>query len=237
MIMPVLRLVLPMLRACGLILAMAQTGHAQSHLCDAAAGIAAQETGVPLSILRTLTRVETGRVRAGSVAPWPWTLNMGGAGTWHDDFETALAAAQRALESGQRNIDLGCFQINHHWHGAEFSTLADMLDPVTNARYAASFLHDLHQEFRDWEDAIAAFHSRNVSHAGRYLERYRTIAAALEAPHPASAPDRMTLPRANAAMPLPMPPNRPVFAQDQAGLLLAARPIYAGPVPPLRETR
>lgn len=228
-----------MLGACGVILVLvpALPGLAQSHLCDAAAGLAAQETGVPLSILRSLTRVETGRAWNGSLEPWPWTLNIGGAGTWHADLETARATAQRALDTGQRAIDLGCFQINHHWHAAAFSNLADMLDPVVNARYAALFLRGLHREFGDWEQAVAAFHSRNPVHANRYLERYQAVAAALVDPPSPFSPARPSGPGAHLAMPLSLQPSRPVMAQVQAGLLQPARPIRAAPVPPLQETR
>jgi hypothetical protein len=227
--------------ASGVILSLALgTGaEAQAHLCDAAASLAARETGVPLDVLRTLTRVETGRSRAGLLEPWPWTLNMGGDGSWHDSATLALTAAQRAIAEGRRNVDLGCFQINYHWHGAAFSGLAAMLDPVSNARYAAAFLLDLHAELGNWTAAAGAFHSRNPEHATRYLARYRGISAALSDPDRDQGVDPAPpwIARVGPGRPLPlsMLPRPALGAAGQAGLITAARPVRTTPARPLWE--
>lgn len=211
-----------------LVLGPATGAIAQARLCDAAALQAARDTGVPRSVLLTLTRVETGRSRDGRIEPWPWTLNMGGPGSWHDSAEAALAMASRAVAEGRRNIDLGCFQINYHWHGAQFTGLAQMLDPDVNARYAAEFLRDLHAELGDWTAAAGAFHSRNPIHATRYLARYREIGAAMagEDPVPASGPTGLS----QIARP-------PLFAPGPAARLAAARPVSGATARPLWETR
>jgi hypothetical protein len=194
-------------------------------LCDAAAIAAAQETGVPRDILLTLTRVETGR--GGSDAapdPWPWTLNMAGRGVWYHDADTALAAATRAVASGLRNIDIGCFQLNFRWHGSGFASLSAMLSPAQNARYAANFLRDLHDEFGDWTLAAGAFHSRTPRHATRYLARFHQIRAAL----PANIMARGPGPLAMAA--------RPSFGAAQTGALVTrARPLATTAARPLWE--
>ena len=220
--------------------AMAGSAGAQAQLCDRAAEIAARESGVPLAVLRTLTRVETGRGRAGGVEPWPWTLNIGGDGAWFEDAAAALAAARRALADGRRNVDLGCFQINHRWHGAEFADLSEMLDPVANARYAARFLRELHAELGDWTAAAGAFHSRNPVHAERYLARYREIAALPLAPDGGEAPEgparpeiSRTGPRAPTALVLSARP--PLWGAGRPGTFVAARPIRAEPARPLWE--
>jgi len=225
-------------RALGLCAALlpgtAPPAQAQSHLCDAAAVVAARETGVPLAVLLSLTRVETGRSREGGIEPWPWTLNIGGAGSWHDSAAAALAAAEAAIVAGRRNVDLGCFQINYHWHGAAFADLAGMLDPIANARHAAGFLTDLQGELGDWTLAAGAFHSRNPDHAARYLDRYREISAALSDPAVAPAPvvSRMA---AIGPSPLPMRARPPLYAASASGLLRPARPVHAAPALPLWE--
>ena len=71
-------------------------------LCDAAAEQAAAENGVPLALMRAVTRVETGRDNA----PWPWTLNVGGQGQWFDTAEDAVAAAEQAVAEGLGQVDL-----------------------------------------------------------------------------------------------------------------------------------
>jgi hypothetical protein len=215
-------------------LALAKPVWADGQLCDDAAARAAREVGVPLSVLRSLTRVETGRGHGDMVEPWPWTLNMAGDGRWHDSAALALAAARRAIDGGRRNIDIGCFQINYHWHGAAFADLAAMMDPQGNARYAARFLRDLHAELGDWTAAAGAFHSRNPDHAARYLDRYREISAALD---PATAPDVARADRTAPTGPAPLSfLARPsLLSAGQAGPLSAASPVRATPARPLWE--
>lgn len=149
-------------------------------LCDAAAEQAATENGVPLALMRAITRVETGRDHT----PWPWTLNVDGQGAWFENAEEAIASAERAVANGVDHVDIGCFQLNLRWHGAHFASLSDMIDPLANARHAARFLSELHTETDDWREAAAAYHSRTPDLGEAYLTR-------LEAAHEA---DPLTTP-------------------------------------------
>lgn len=146
-------------------------------VCDAAARYAASQTGVPLSVLLAITRTETGRKHGGKFAPWPWTVNMEGAGKWFDDVDQALAYVERHHSAGARSFDVGCFQLNYKWHGQHFSSIPDMFDPRENALYAASFLRDLYGEMGDWEKAAGAYHSRTKKYADRYKKRFRSLRA------------------------------------------------------------
>ena len=141
--------------------------------CDYAATAAAQKTGVPREILLTITRVETGRTRKNQIEPWPWTLNVEGRGYWFKTKSAALKHAEEQRKKGIRNFDVGCFQINHRWHGAHFSSLEAMLDPASNAIYAARYLKSLFQESLSWHDAVGAFHSRTEKYAKLYKIRYQ----------------------------------------------------------------
>lgn len=205
-----------------------QPGWAASTLCDRAAQTAARETGVPLRVMLAVTRVETGRGRAGAQPePWPWALNIGGDGSWHDTADTALLAAQQAIATGKRNIDIGCFQLNYRWHGHGFASLDAMMEPLSNARYAAQFLRDLHRELGDWTRAAGAYHSRNPEHAARYLARYHDIYAALSAP-PARTPPAGPSALSRAARPT-------VFHARGGSLSALAHPMQGGGIPPLWE--
>lgn len=144
-------------------------------LCDAAAQAAARESGVPADILLAITRAETGRRSDGVFRPWPWAINNAGQGYWFATQEEALNAATERFEAGDDNFDVGCFQINAHYHGGAFSSLSEMLDPALNARYAAAFLTELKQETGDWDQAIAAYHSRTPELAGPYLDRVSAL--------------------------------------------------------------
>lgn len=144
-------------------------------LCDAAAEKAAAETGVPLDILLAIARAETGRRADGVFKPWPWAINDAGQGYWFETEDAALAAANERWKAGDQNFDIGCFQINTHWHGEAFGTLAEMFDPVTNARYAARYLMGLRTELGDWDQAIGAYHSRTADLAGPYRDRVNVL--------------------------------------------------------------
>jgi len=148
-------------------------------ICDHAANNAAKSSGVPLPILRAITRTETGRSRGGEVEPWPWTVNMEGAGKWFASEASARAYVERHYSRGARVFDVGCFQINYRWHGTEFASIDEMFDPIANAEYAAGFLMRLYNETGDWTAAVGAYHSRTPKFAERYIRRFERIRRAL----------------------------------------------------------
>lgn len=100
---------------------------------------------------------------------------MEGRGVWFDSFEEARDYVARHHARGARSYDVGCFQINYRWHGQHFSSLEQMFDPDTNAKYAARFLGQLYAEFGDWSRAAGAYHSRTPSFAGKYRARFDRI--------------------------------------------------------------
>lgn len=142
-------------------------------LCDRAARAASQSEQVPLGVLQSITRAETGRSLNGLVAPWPWAASANGDGAWFDSRDEALHHIESVLNSGSRDVDIGCFQLNHRWHADGFAYLRDMIEPESNARYAAQFLRWLQNEFGDWDAAVAAYHSRNSTYTARYMARFR----------------------------------------------------------------
>ncbi len=147
----------------------------RGNVCDRAARHAATETGVPLSVLWAITRTETGRSKDGQLLPWPWTVNMEGAGKWFETEDAARAYVFKHFKRGARSFDVGCFQINYKWHGTAFRSIDQMFDPLENARYAASFLRRLYRETGDWSVAAGAYHSRTPEYASRYRARFDRI--------------------------------------------------------------
>jgi hypothetical protein len=160
-----------MIRLIALLLLMPSLAFGSPSLCDDAARMAAKERGVPLNVMLAITRIETGQRRGGETFPWPWTLNEAGKGYWLTSRREAEAQLARALQAGGRNIDIGCFQINFHWHGHHFISAAQMLDPLANARYAAGFLAALYATSGDWQVAAGRYHSNTPELARRYLAR------------------------------------------------------------------
>jgi len=155
------------------------TQMARANVCDAAAHRAAQETGVPAEVLLTITRLETGRSQSNG-APWPWTVNHAGDGTWFPSEDDARSYVFSKVKRGASNIDIGCFQINYHWHADGFRSLDDMFNPDLNALYAANFLDRLHREFGDWIEAAGAYHSRTPKFASKYKAKFREFKARVD---------------------------------------------------------
>lgn len=148
--------------------------------CDTAARAAAEAHGVPLQVMLAITRVETGRGRNGQLQPWPWAVNQAGQSYWFDTPDEAETFLRAAIDAGQSNIDIGCFQLNLRWHGHRFSSLRAMLDPWQNADHAARFLLENHGRTGNWVDAVAAYHSATPSHAKAYIEKVERVLTSLE---------------------------------------------------------
>ena len=74
---------------------------------------------VPLGVLYAVGLTETGR--KGSLHPY--ALNIAGKTVFTNSQPEALAAFEAARKQGIRLIDLGCMQVNHHYHGAEVSSV------------------------------------------------------------------------------------------------------------------
>lgn len=98
---------------------------------------------------------ETGR--KGSLQPW--SLNVEGKAYFAASADEAIDAFDTAERQGAVLIDLGCMQINHHYHGENFSGVAEMLDPKKNVEYAAKFLAQLHAKHVTWTMAVARYHA------------------------------------------------------------------------------
>jgi len=159
----------------------AQAATDPAALCERATVLAAEQTGVPLTVLQAIALAESGRSWGGHQRPWPWTVNFGGDGAWHDSAAEAQRAVAEYQAAGGTNFDIGCFQINHRWHAEAFPDMATMFDPRANALYAAQFLLGLFDETGSWPDAAAAYHSRTPEYADRYRARFNRLHDGLDA--------------------------------------------------------
>ena len=124
-------------------------------ICEREMATAAQEERIPLGVLYAVGLTETGR----KGALHPYALNIEGKSVFAASREDALAEFNRARNRGKKLIDLGCMQINHHYHGQEFRSVSAMLEPRQNVRYAARFLKELRQREGNWTMAVARYHA------------------------------------------------------------------------------
>lgn len=124
--------------------------------------IAATERGaaIPSHLMAAIARIESGRPDGrGGVSPWPWTINVEGAGYFYNSKAEAIAAVRDFQARGARSIDVGCMQVNLMFHPTAFASLDEAFDPLANARYAAKFLNTLYDQTHDWTKATAFYHS------------------------------------------------------------------------------
>jgi hypothetical protein len=143
---------------------------AESAQCADAIRRAARASGVPAPLLLALAPTESGLPRArGPSYPWPWTLNVNGRGSFHFRTRTVAERHLNALvAAGIDNIDIGCMQVNWHWHGAAFASPAAVLNPTLNTVYAAVLLRDYRRQTGSWAGAVGLYHSHTPALADAY---------------------------------------------------------------------
>ncbi len=98
---------------------------------------------------------ETGR--KGSL--YPWALNVEGKAHFPGTPGEALETFAAARGQGKKLIDVGCMQINQYFHGENFASVEEMLNPKRNVEYAARFLRNLHDRHETWTMAVARYHA------------------------------------------------------------------------------
>ena len=183
--------------ACQMPKAMAATtddAFSINNICLAEARRAEIQHGIPEGLMQSITRVEAGRKTVtGEYMPWTWTLNDAGEGLFFDTRQAALDYLQVAVDAGDHSVDVGCMQVNTKWHMDGFFDLADMLDPVQNADYAASFLLDLFAAHQSWDGAVKHYHSsdpaKNVQYHSRVLGELETYLASRDGSPASAIPD------------------------------------------------
>jgi hypothetical protein len=189
--------------------------------CEAHAAAAGEEEGIPDGILPAIARVESAR----DGRAWPWTLNQGGKGSYHATKQAALERLAEILATGEKNVDLGCMQLNWRWHAAEFPDAATMMDPVANTRYSARFLKALKERHGDWDSAVAAYHSNQQTRGDAYEKKVSAARDMILAEQGAGMSPRV--PVAGMA-----PEPKMVVAGLTRGLLAwSGRPLVAAPGP------
>jgi hypothetical protein len=147
---------------------------------------------IPQQLLGAVALAESGRWDEGRRVsnPWPWTVTSGAHSRYLPTRRAAIAEVRRLKAAGVRNIDVGCMQINLHYHADAFDSLEATSDPATNVAYGAALLKALHDSRRSWSVAVAHYHSttqrlnvrdrKKVYHLWR-LERRRAAAEHREA--------------------------------------------------------
>lgn len=134
---------------------MSDAGAPAAGICEAEIEGAAKRNGIPVAILYSVGLTETGN--RGSL--YPWALNIEGKAVFPPSRAAALKVFARARAEGRKLIDVGCMQVNHHFHGERFKSVDEMFEPTRNVDYAARFLRQLYATHGTWSMAVARYHA------------------------------------------------------------------------------
>jgi soluble lytic murein transglycosylase-like protein len=128
---------------------------ADTNACEREMSRAAIRHQIPLSVLYAVGLTETGR--SGSLMPY--SLNIDGISVTAANLQDGIRQFEIARSEGAKLIDIGCMQINHHYHAMDFASLEDMFDPAKNVEYAAGFLNLLKTREGSWTMAVARYNA------------------------------------------------------------------------------
>ncbi len=121
--------------------------------------LAAQDAGVPPTVLYAIALQESGVHLRGRRIPWPWTLNIAGQSRRFQTREEACTSLRHALDDmPATRVDAGLGQINVGYQAHRFNHPCDLLDPYRNLAIAAAILREHHTPGEDWLLAIGRYH-------------------------------------------------------------------------------
>lgn len=137
----------------------------------------AKEEKVPVKILWAMALNESqAKTNYGRVIAWKYAMNHKGKGYYFLTAEDLIKKAKSLLAAGDKNFDVGIGQINYRYHGHNFLSLEEMVNPYNNLKYAASYLKSHLKDKGDWWDAVGKYHSpANGKHAEKYRKLVKKI--------------------------------------------------------------
>ena len=124
-------------------------------VCEAEMLRVAHQHNIPVNVLYAVGLTESSR--GGKLDPF--AINVHGQAQFSASRGEAIARVRQAQATGKKLIDIGCMQINHHFHGMHFASLDDMFEPKRNVDYGARFLMELKTREGSWTRAVARYHA------------------------------------------------------------------------------
>ena len=142
-------------------------------LCRSHIGAVEKHNRIPRHLLSAVSLAESGRwhARTQESFAWPWTVTSGKRTFYLANKEAAIAQVKHLRSHGVSNIDVGCMQVNLHYHPKAFDSLEEAFDPAVNVAYAAKFLLQLHAKTRSWPNSVARYHSATPSRGKSYFAK------------------------------------------------------------------
>lgn len=145
-----------------------------AHICSYTTRTMEKKHHIKQHLLTTIASIESGRwnEKTQEKQAWPWTINAQGKGYFFNTKAEAVKKIRELQAQGITSIDVGCMQINLLYHGQEFSSIEQAIDPTHNVEYAAKFLRNLYESNdHDWLKAAMTYHSSVPEKANTYRKK------------------------------------------------------------------
>jgi hypothetical protein len=193
-------------------------------VCATHAAVQEQANRIPPGLVLAVALAESGRWLAEdqTTKPWPWTVTSGKDSFYLPSKSAAIAKVRELKAGGRTNIDVGCMQINLHYHPKAFASLDEALDPDANVAYGTRFLKKLRMQTRSWGKATAFYHSQNRARGIAYRSKVYKFWRKLKKGRVLRGGDR-------AVAEAETEDNPPIFFRDQVKRPLNSRrfsPLY-----------
>lgn len=122
-----------------------------------------REYSIPSGLLAAIASVESGGK--------PYALNISGRPFFAASKEEAKRILLSCFRRGLENVDVGVMQVNYRWHGENFGSISEMLEPEYNIEYAAKFLRRLYLDRGSWNEAVRSYHSSDRLRRAKYSKK------------------------------------------------------------------
>jgi hypothetical protein len=145
-----------------------------AHICLKTTQKMEKQYNIKKHLLTTIASIESGRwnEKEQKKLAWPWTINAQGKGYYFNTKAEAVQKVKELQKQGITSIDVGCMQINLSYHGQEFKSIEEAIDPKHNVEYAAKFLTNLYENNNhDWLKAAMTYHSSVPEKANEYRKK------------------------------------------------------------------
>ncbi len=111
-------------------------GASPSAACTRAAAVAERRWGLPDHLLLAIGRVESGwpDPATGQAQPWPWSADAAGQDYVFRSAAEAATVVGYLQHYGVASIDVGCFQVNLHYHPDAFRSRGAGIRPAGQRR-------------------------------------------------------------------------------------------------------
>jgi soluble lytic murein transglycosylase-like protein len=122
-----------------------------------------KNNNIKRGLLKAIAKVESGCR--------PYAVNVSGKSYLFDSLHEALRFVESLVRAGKTNISIGCLQLHYKSHRSKFSSIAEMLEPRKNIKYAARIVKDAYRRCGNWEGAVRRYHTGSSKRGETYYKK------------------------------------------------------------------